>query len=77
MNKRPRDSETPLPYKRHQTMPQGTLGGDTLTYNLAVERTAREIVAEERRYILQQLLTIRQLCAEALSRCVPPTHVGR
>ena len=77
MSKRRLDSNGPAQTcKRHHPIPPGTLGGDTLTYNLAVERRAREIVSEDRLYMLQTLLTFRQSCANILARCVPSTHVG-
>ena len=78
MSKRQREADGSLfdQYKKRHTIPEGTLGGDSLTYNLAVERRAREIVAEERLYMLQTLLTFRQSCANILARCVPSTHVG-
>lgn len=76
--KRRRDSDDGwyVPSKRHHPIPPGTLGGDTLTYNLAVERRAREIVYEDHLYMLQTLLTFRQSCADILARCLHSTHVG-
>lgn len=77
-NKRPRDPYEPelVSPKRQHSIPEGTLGGDTLTYNLTVERRARKLIAEDRLYMLQTLLTFRQDCANILARCVPSTHVG-
>lgn len=77
-NKRPRDSDGSIyvPSKKHHTIPEGTLGGDTLTYNLTVERRARELIAEDRMYILHTLITFRHNCANILNKCVPSTHVG-
>ena len=77
MSKRPLDSDGPvLPYKRRHSVPEWTLGGDTLTYNLAVERRAREIVAEDRRYILQTLLTFRENCVNVLNTAFPNGPLG-